>query len=191
MRYALFFLSIFFLFSCGSKKIILNPNSRYLIETIYFEDQKINSSRSTNEQYQLTKEVTAPNYFNLIHNNSIFFKALEKDRYFIFEVFDSKFLLISHIPSPNNYASPYNGKRDKTYLYDLENSKLYYFKTIDYLLSPIRNGNPLVINKESRNKQGTIDAIDIENRSVIILLADLVTYERLELISVKDNIGIE
>ena len=48
-------------------------------------------------------------------------------RYFMYEVYKSRFLLISYISTPNYLSSPYNTERNKIFLFDLKSKKMYDF----------------------------------------------------------------
>lgn len=191
MKYILYIICTVCLVSCESKQIISKSNYEIITEVIYF-DNKENSGEEVfykNVKYNISKKYSSKENFDLIYNGHNFFKASEKERYFIFEVFKSRYLLISYIPSPNNYSSPYDLEREKTYLYDMKSQKIFYFITKNYLLSPIKNINPIKQKKEDNYKlRATINNVFINNDEIVLLLSDLKTLERIKLNALKDNL---
>ena len=193
MKYFLFFLIITFCYSCNNSKSTIYLQNQTATEVIYFEKNDSNNLElSKNTKYNLTKKSLTDNNFELYADNYLIFKFCEKDKYFIYEIFKSRFLLISSIPIENKESSPFNLKREIIYLCDLSNKKLYFFYTKNYILSPFRNSSPIkYMDDFKQNIRATINDINTENNEVTVLLSDLMTTKILKLLTLIKPDGVD
>lgn len=178
------------IFSCKNKQNMKN-DYEIISEIILLEcsDKKLNTN-CRNQKYNIEKKYDSGEKFSLIQENKVFFKASETNKYFMYEIYKSRFLLISYIKTPNNLASPYNAERNEIYLFDLKNKKIYNFDSRGYLFSVFKNNNIKVniINNNGLNRV-TISDIDVEKEIITLELADL-TKKSIKLNPIDKDIAI-
>ncbi len=166
------------LFSCKSKEIYLAPEMINNTEIIRIECSDNKDIICTNKVFGLTKVYDSEFDFKIEHLGKTIFKANENGKTFIYEVFATNYLLISDIPRPNNFASPFgNGK--VFFLCDLQKNVTYRFSIGNYKLYPFKPIRP--IHTTGTKAAAFIKQIDIEKREISLLFYDLKTEEKFSL----------
>ena len=186
--YLTFFIT--FLVGCAAPKTSMQ-NDSYEINLSYIEFE-CNSeyTECCIEKYKIS-EVYDGNKILLKHNNEIFFEGEDKVKNYLYEVYESRFLLVTPVKE-THYAGTYSIPRDLVSVYDLTTKKLFQFsakkRTISAIKSlNIRYSDESIINSKKQNYSimTTVDKIDAENGIIYLLLPDLKSVEefKLDLIS--------
>lgn len=177
--------------SCANMKDNSNQYERTL-EFIVFKCDDL-SNDCVDSKYSLIKSLKG-NEFILTHANSIFFKGNDGVYDYLYEVFKSRYLLITPIKLPHNLSSTALANRGYVFVYDLKTSKSYHFEAKGFHISSYKPTYPLFASEviEKSRKEGytiyaTINSIDDENRKVSLLMFDLKSKEVIELIPNDDN----
>jgi hypothetical protein len=153
-----------------SPEIALNPKWKNNTDIINIE--------CANEKYSLIKIYDTENNFRIEHLGKTIFKANEKGKDFMYEVYASKCLLIYDVPIPNNFASPY-GHSKTFYLCNLDNNLTYRFKIGNYELSSLKPNRPA--HAVGTKAIAFINNINTEKRELSLLFSDLETEEKVDL----------
>lgn len=178
--------------SCANVK---NSTNQYetTLETIEFKCEGT-SDDCTNSKYSLTKSLD-DREFILKDANSSFFKGNDIKYNYLYQVFKSRFLLITPIKLPHNLSSIDLASRDYVFVYDLETKKSYHFEAKGFYISSFKPTNPLIsietIQKSKRdgyNITTVIDSIDEKDAKIYLVLLDLKSKEVIRLISGLGNI---
>ncbi|WP_298139680.1 hypothetical protein [Flavobacterium sp.] len=170
-------LSLLLLLGCKSKTVYLENNFINNSKIIDFACTE-NKTDCINQAYKLFKIYDSQTNFRIKHSDITIFKASEQDRTFIYEVYESNFLLIYDIPKPNNFASPH-GYNKVFYICNLSTNVTYRFKIANYSLSPFKPTRQ--IHKSGTKSTAFINKINTDKLEVELLFYDLETVEKLGL----------
>lgn len=177
---------IIFLVGCVAPKTSIQSDS-YEISLSHLEFE-CNSEYTEcySEKYSIAK-VYDGNKIQLKENNEIFFEGENRVRNYLYEVFESRFLLITPIKE-THYASTGLIPRDLVSVYDLKTKKLFQFSAKKRTISSIkslndRSSDESIINLKRQNYNiiTTVERIDIENGIIYLLLPDLKSIEQFKL----------
>jgi len=130
------------------------------------------------EKYNLNMIDETEDNFRIEHLGKIIYKANKKGKDYIYEVYESKYLLIYYIPIPNNFASPF-GKSKTFYLCNLNNNLTYRFNIDNYSLSPIKPNRPA--HAAGTKSIAFINNISTEKEQINLMFSDLETEEKIDL----------
>jgi hypothetical protein len=180
MKYPLYMFCLLILLSCKSRRDFVEPHYEIITEYIHFD--RHDSITHINRKYNLTEKYVAPNHYELWQNDKLFYKRNNKGNNTLYEVYKARFLLISYFPI---FADGYTTtERDSVYMYDFETEKGYNLLAKRYILAPFRTTPPRFneaiikkLKKENVTLHATIDAIDLDNNLMVVLLGDLKTRD--------------
>ena len=178
--------------SCKSPKTFVQDYSYEVnLSSIEFECNS-EYTECYSEKFSIEK-IYDGNKILLKSNGEIFFEGEDKVRNYLYEVFESRFLLITPIRE-THYAGTYLIPRDLVFVYDLAIKKMYMFsakkRTISAVKSlNIRDSEESIINskKQNYNIMTTVEKIDIENGKIYLLLSDLKSVEEFKLNVISNN----
>jgi|GEM_PF-7127774 len=177
---------IIFLVGCAAPKTSIQSDS-YEINLSHIEFE-CNSEYTEcySEKYSIAK-IYDGNKIQLKENNEIFFEGENKVRNYLYEVFESRFLLITPVKE-THYAGTYLIPRDLVSVYDLTTKKLYKFSSKKRTISGIKELNHrytdesiIDLKRQNYNILTTVERIDIENGIIYLLLPDLKSIEQFKL----------
>ena len=179
MKIRIYHLLIFtLLWSCKTREIVSYPEWIKNSEILNIDCPNKKAAECMKEKYNLIKIYDSEDNFKIEHLGKTIFKASEKGKDFIYEVYESKYLLIYDIPIPNHFASPF-GNSKSFYLCDLNNNLTYRFNIGNYSLSPVKPNRPA--HATGTKAIAFINNINTEKREVNLMFSDLETAEKIDL----------
>lgn len=179
MKIRIYYALILTLFwSCKSREITSYTEWLNNSEILVFDCPNKEAKECINEKYNLSKIYESAENFKIEQSGKIIFKANEKGKYFIYEVYESNYLLVYEIPIPNHFASPF-GHSKSFYLCDLNTKLTYHFNIGNYSLSPTKPNKP--VHASGTKSTAFIANINTEKQEVNLMFSDLETEEKIHL----------